>query len=224
MKRGHSRRSQGVRVDIANQQDSVEAELGMTTVGIIVPVFGDHDVWKALADRAVESALAQTVAAEVVLSYGETLAEARNNGARQSSSDFLIHLDADDELDPYYIEAMLQGTGDLRQPSTLGVVNGVEDDYPVLIPPHSGGMLVGNHLIIGTMVRRSLFEAVGGFRDLPVLEDWDLWLRCIIAGAKLGTASKAIYKVHVRPDSRNTEANGHGRVYTEIQNTYRGQL
>jgi GT2 family glycosyltransferase len=138
---------------------------------------------------------------------------------RLSDAEWLIFLDADDELDSHYIEEMLKGQGDIRQPSTLGVVNGKEDDYPVLIPPHPGGFLVGNHLVIGCMVRRKLFLDVGGFRNLPILEDWDLWIRCILYDGKVGTVPKAIYRVHVNPNSRNQQ-DGHGKTYTEIQGLY----
>jgi GT2 family glycosyltransferase len=143
----------------------------------------------------------------------------RNCAAAHSTADWLIFLDADDELDPEYIEWMLQGTTDIRQPATLGVVDGVEDDYPVVIPPKPN-ILTGNHLVIGSMVRRELFQSVGGFRPLPVLEDWDLWIRCFRAGATWGVCPKAIYRVHVRQGSRNTDLALHGAVYQQIQQEY----
>ncbi len=192
---------------------------------MIIGTFGDKDVWDVLAERAVASAANQTVRPDTVIrSHQADLGTARNYGAAASTADWLIFLDADDELDPYYVEAMLMGTGDIRQPMTLGVVDGVEDDFPVLIPPKPGGFLVGNHLIIGCMVRRDLFEEAGGFDpSLPVLEDWDLWIRCQLAGAQVGQAPKAIYRVHVRTHSRNTVENGHHTYYAEIQNRYIGE-
>jgi hypothetical protein len=41
----------------------------------------------------------------------------------------------------------------------------------------------GNWLVIGCVARTDLLREVGGFRDFPVYEDWDLWLRCWLAGA-----------------------------------------
>ena len=193
----------------------------METVDVIIATYGDRDVWDVLADRAVASAGNQTVRPNsIIRSHEVNLALARNLGAQASDADWLIFLDADDELDPYYIEAMLSGDGDIRQPMTLGVTDGVEDDYPVLIPPKSGGFMVGNHLVIGSMVRRELFMVAGGFADMPVLEDWDLWIRCRLSGGEVGTAPAAIYRVHVRTESRNTEQNGHHHYYSLIQNQY----
>lgn len=194
----------------------------MDSVDVVIATFGDKDLWDVLAERAVASAENQTIRpGTIIRSHEVDLAQARNYGAAQSNADWLIFLDADDELDPYYVEAMLDGDGDIRQPMTIGVTDGVEDDYPVLIPPRPEGFLVGNHLIIGCMVRRDLFDISGGFdSDLPVLEDWDLWIRCQLSGGQVGTAPKAIYRVHVRPQSRNTVENGHHVYYAEIQQRY----
>jgi glycosyltransferase involved in cell wall biosynthesis len=195
----------------------------METVDVVIATYGDKDVWDVLAQRAERSAEDQTIRPDAIWrTHGPNLAHARNVGAHESTADWLIFLDADDELDPYYIEAMLLGTGDIRQPMTLGVTDGQEDDFPVLIPPHPAGFMVGNHLIIGCMVRRELFMAAGGFADLPVLEDWDLWIRCRLSGGEVGQAPKAIYRVHVRSESRNTEANGHHQYYAQIQQAYIG--
>lgn len=191
----------------------------MESIAVVIPAFGEMGDLDALLWRAVESVKNQTVYAEVVTPRLGPLSVARNTGAFTVDSDWLIFLDADDELDPHYIEEMLKGKGDIRQPSTLGVVDGVEDDFPVLIPPHPGGFLVGNHLIIGCMVRRELFNEVGSFNDLPILEDWDCYIRMVLAGAKVGTCPGAIYRVHVLEGSRN-KGQEHGYVYGQIQQRY----
>jgi GT2 family glycosyltransferase len=192
------------------------------TVDVCISYYGDREKWDPLAERSRLSALAQTVQPYTVYSTYATdgpLGEVRNRCAGRSSADWLIFLDADDELDPGYIEAMLDGHGDIRQPSTLGVVNGVKDDYPVLIPRKQSYM-VGNHLVIGSMVRRLSFAAVGGFKDLPVLEDWDLFIRLRLAGEDVGECPDAIYIVHVQEGSRNQDVGLHARIYAQIQATY----
>lgn len=195
----------------------------METVDIVIASYGDVEHWRPFAERAIASAQAQTVKSSVFAYHNHQAHDpgtARNGSAVGTNADWLIFLDADDELSPTYVEEMLKGEGDIRQPSTLGVYpDGSEDDFPVLIPPHPGGFLVGNNLIIGCMVRRTLFETVGGFRDLPILEDWDFWIRCRLAGGVVGTCPGAIYRVHVEQGSRNMQSN-HGQVYSEIQGRY----
>lgn len=192
----------------------------MNDVTVIIPIFGDVDHWTPMAVRAQRSAWAQTVEpVSVVISVADTLSVARNRAAGAARTEWLCFLDADDELDPGYIEAMLCGTGDLRQPATLGVVDGVEDAFPVLIP--SKPLLDGNYIVIGAFVRREIFESAGGFTELPAYEDWDLWIRCWLHGAVITTCPDAIYRVHVRPDSRNQlDREAAVRSYNFIRNRY----
>lgn len=190
-------------------------------VGVVVATYGDRDEWWELAERAVASARSQSVApAAVVWQHERTLSDARNLGAyRAGDVDWLVFLDADDTLDGGYIEAMLLGTGKVRQPSTLGVYDdGSTDSEAVLIPPKKN-LLDGNHLVIGSMVSRDLFVSAGGFDELPILEDWDLWIRCWLLGAEIGTAPGAIYRVSVNRTGRNSAPN-HGDVYTRIRQKY----
>lgn len=192
----------------------------MNDVTVIIPVYGDVERWGLLAERALASALNQSApAADVVVSVADTLQEARNRPASAAETEWLCFLDADDELDPRYLEAMLAGSGDLRQPATLGVVEGREDPFPVVIPAKP--LLDGNYIVIGALVRREIFERAGGFIELPAYEDWDLWIRCWLEGAVITTCPEAIYRVHVRPDGRNQlDREAAVRSYNFIRNRY----
>lgn len=192
------------------------------SVSIVIPTFGDLDVWGHLADKAVESARNQTVKpAQIIRAHEDTLAAARNVGARKATSEWLIFLDADDELDRHYVAHMLAARDglDVIQPSTLGVYpDGTVDDRPVLIPKRD--LAQANYLVIGSMVRWRFFHTVGGFQEFAAAEDWAFFLACYCAGARIGAAPKAIYRVHVRPQSRNTMSSGHGKAIQEIRNRY----
>lgn len=198
----------------------------------MIASYGDADVWDPLAHRAVTSALAQTVSFKEVIRLhlpGGTLQQARNQAAESARSEWLCFLDADDELDDHYHEAMQQGSveaNEIRRPATLGVhADGHEDDYPVMIPRCS--LRVGNCIVIGAFVRRQHFLTAGGFGADPVLEDWDLFIRMHLDGAEIVDVPDAIYRVHVNPRGRNTTSPTksdlllHGRVYNDIKNRYR---
>ena len=189
-----------------------------SNVSIVIPTFGDLGFWGPLADRAENSAELQTAKAEIIRVHSDSLSRARNDGALEAKGDWLIFLDASDELDPYYVEVMLDGTGDIRQPSTLGVVDGKEDDEPVLIPQRD--LREANYLVIGSMVRRDIFLEVGGFQSYPILEDWCFFLQCWLLGASISQCPRAIYKVHVLGGSRNTDQLLHGQVYMQIRERY----
>lgn len=142
---------------------------------------------------------------EVICVHADTLAEARNEGANRARTDWLIFLDADDELDPMYCYEMMRiESGALRRPSVLGFMDGRQlDPEPVLGSRYP--LLQRNFLIIGTMVNRDIFMSVGGFDDeYPCLEDWELWLKCVCYGdADIVDCPKAIYKINTPTDGRN---------------------
>jgi len=185
-------------------------------IGVAIGTYGDVDEWTAGATRAMDSALGQ--ATQVAWIHGDSLMDARNSAAvSMSDMDHLIFLDADDELSPGYVDAMRDAyKGDaLYRPATIGVyADGSTDEAPVMIPRTD--MRKANCAVIGTMINAERFNAVGGFRDLPILEDWDLWQRAMIHGAVLHEVRSAVYRVNVRPGSRNAGSN-HGRVYSQIR-------
>lgn len=194
----------------------------MDAISVVVATYG-AEMWKETAQRALASAAEQSLGPhEVLHEHGSTLAEARNDGARRATGDWLLFLDADDELDHNYISAM---TGAIRahedrpvlfQPATLGVVDGVEDSHPVVIPKRD--IKTGNYMVIGTLVERDLFNKVGGFLEWPLYEDWCLWIRCMQNGAESIPVPCAVYRVHVNPNGRNNpDRDLQVKVYNDIR-------
>ena len=188
-------------------------------VSIVIGTFGDLDVWEGKSEEAKISSYMQSVPpAQVIHVHGETLADSRNQGAELAETEWIIFLDADDELDVGYIEAMFDAEGDIRRPSTLGVVNGVDDAFEVMIPKKP--LLEGNYIIIGAMVRREMIVKVGGFDEYEMSEDWAFWLKCVLEGATISEVPKAIYRVNVAVDGRNSNSVLGDRVYNEIKGRF----
>lgn len=180
-------------------------------VTVAVATFG-HDRWRQLAAaRAIPSAVALDL--PVVHAHAATLHEARNAALAHVATEWVVHLDADDELEPGYLAAMAAGTADVRVPSVRYVHDG--HSRAEALPRVAGHthdcvascLAYGNWLVIGTAARTELLRKVGGWRDWPVYEDWDLWIRCWQAGSTIEAMPEAVYRAHVRPDSRNRGAN-----------------
>lgn len=179
-------------------------------VTVVCATFGSMEWAKLAWERAIPSAEAVGVPAKRILhAHADTLHEARNAGLASVETKWVAFLDADDALEPGYFEYMNSATADLRVPSVRYIRNG-RAGVPKM--PRVWGhehdctadcLPEGNWLVIGTVARTELVQQVGGFNDFPLYEDWDLWVRCWKAGATIEAVPNAVYRAHVRADSRN---------------------
>jgi glycosyltransferase involved in cell wall biosynthesis len=181
----------------------------MTALDVTVAVctFGRAEWIRLAQGRAMPSAQALDV--PVIHVHEGSLDAARNAALDRVATEWIIYLDADDELETGYLAAMATGTADVRAPA-VRYVQGTHAAWPAV--PNVAGhnhhcdatcLPYGNWLVIGAMVRADLVRRVGGWRDYPWSEDWDLWLRCHLAGATFEAIPTAIYRAHVRRSSRN---------------------
>jgi len=182
-------------------------------ITIVITTYGTDD-WRELAwSRAYPSTVDQD-AHEVIVHHEPDLpiGPARNAAALLASGDHLVFLDADDELEPGYVEAMRKAQGFglpvVYQPSVRYVRKG-RVPAPVMIPEKD--LRTDNFLVIGTMVPSWLFHEVGGFNDYPHgFEDWSLWAKCFsYCSARNGMAIQqvpdAVYRAHINPQSKHRQ-------------------
>lgn len=196
-------------------------------VTVVVPFFGELHT-RLAHERAIPSAVQH--GARIVVCTGTTVGEARQHGLDAVGTEWVVHLDADDELTPGYLEAMATGTADVRAPAVEYVQ---PDGTPT--PPNlwsagrgdchtgtgnhtAGCLLFGNIIPIGALVRTDVLRKVGGWHDHAWSEDWCTWLRCHLAGASFEDIPVAVYRAHVTPGSRNRSMPRHDRavVHHEI--------
>lgn len=193
------------------------------TVTIVIPTFNYADK----VGRAIDSALAQTYPVEViVVDDGSTddtaavladyaqrgvtvyhipnsgVAQARNYGIERSTAKYIACLDADDALQPRFIEALVPT---LEADRSIGIAySGLQyvlpdgrtgtSPWPPDFSPDQ--QLRGNNQIpTACLFRRKLWERLGGYQprccpDGAGFEDADLWLRAVEHGwgAKRATA------------------------------------
>lgn len=117
------------------------------------------------------------------------LPAARNRGARDAQSEYLVFLDADDWIEPTFVRTLAQAMHDANGPEVshaycqerlvekgTGIWRVPEWD-PLL-------MLITNLHPVTALVRRECFEKAGGFEESMTggYEDWDLWIRFVEQG------------------------------------------
>lgn len=147
------------------------------------------------------------------------LSGARNTGINEAKGDFLVFLDADDLISPVKLEVQSKYLKDhpevdiVYSNSQWFVENDFNDTRPVQFPIYEGDVLgqliYGNFMHVNSvMVRKDKVIESGLFDEsLRELEDWDLWLRMVLSGCKVGFTLGILSKVRIRKGSMTSNQN-----------------
>jgi glycosyltransferase involved in cell wall biosynthesis len=157
--------------------------------------------------RACDACKAERV--HIIHQPNRGLPAARNAGAAEARSEFLVFLDADDWLEPNFVKTLAAAIRADEHREEEQRSRGAEEIGPSVSPLPSIShaycqerlvekgtgvwrvpdwdpilMMLTNLHPVTTLVRRSHFEAVGGFTESMVsgYEDWDLWLKFVERG------------------------------------------
>lgn len=136
-------------------------------------------------DKPKAHALADTI----ILRDHVGVAKARDEAFRFSTSALILFLDGDDVIAPDYLEKMI-----------LVLATGADVVYPdiffwyenpnmstIYVPPDViDPKFVKEHakttVPVTCLIKREVYQKVGGFRELPMLEDLDFFLRAMCNG------------------------------------------
>lgn len=151
---------------------------------------------------------------------------ARNVGADHAAGDLLAFCDADDVVQPGWLDAIVIGLGD------ADVVAGAFEHGSLngrgLMSPQPAATRQLGHVPAGLAanlgVRRSAFETLGGFdEDLLVGEDIDLCWRLQFAGYKFSTVPDAVVAKRERQTASEIFRHGltHGRSGPRLYRKHR---
>jgi peptidoglycan/xylan/chitin deacetylase (PgdA/CDA1 family) len=180
--------------------DSVERQT-RSAAEILVVDDGSTDVYT----RQILSG-AQRNGTRVAAGPGRGVSAARNLGARLTSSDYLVFLDADDVLDTTYLAvtaARLDADAQVSYVSSaLRAFGAASYTWTPSAPDFVSAVSTGGVPHASTMMRRSLWEAVGGFDErVPSYELLDFWASVIERGFRGVILDEPLLNYRVRPGS-----------------------
>ncbi len=138
----------------------------------------------------------------------------RNFTVKHTRGDFLCFLDADDIWHPTFLEELFafltkNDFGMVYADTEMfGVGYRAGESFLDYNPPQgevSRRMLIEGKCIIlpsGGLIKKSEFEKSGGFDPkVKRTEDFDLWMRMIFQGTRIGFLRKILFKFRIRPGS-----------------------
>jgi glycosyltransferase involved in cell wall biosynthesis len=204
-------------------------------VSIIIPVYN----YGRYAHKAIESALTQTYADvevividdgstddthDILCSFGGTryrllsqdnmgVSIARNRAALVAKGEFLLPLDADDWIEPNYLERTVPHMADPQ----VGVVATDYVNFGAM-----GGRITarattlqqemnGNSIPITSLIRKTAFEQTPGYTTAFIetagnkqqlgFEDWNLWIDILKRGWKVYPVNEPLFHYRTKVDA-----------------------
>ena len=138
--------------------------------------------------------------------------KARNAGIASSKGQYLLPLDADDWIEPDYLEEAVRI---IESNPEAKIVYGLAECFGEGIKPQLMDlpvfsmemMLARNCIHVSSLFRREDFDRTGGFsKELSGgLEDWDLWLGVLEKGGTAIRIDRVMLHYRMRKESRNKQ-------------------
>ncbi len=135
-----------------------------------------------LVDDCSNEPHAHALAISIILPKNVGVAKARDIGVKMSTGKLLLFLDADDKIAPDFIEQCGKVVNKFDVIYTNFLLFGhVERNKLMELPSKlkEKDLLKTCPLRVTSMIYRKMYDDLNGFKNLPVFEDWDFWLRAI---------------------------------------------
>jgi glycosyltransferase involved in cell wall biosynthesis len=195
----------------------------MKTVSVIIPCY-NYGHW---LPEAIESALSQTHKPHevIVVNDGSTdntgevvrrfpdvkciyqdnkgLPAARNTGIKAAKSEWIVPLDADDTLEPAFIECCLKEKADIVSCSMHMFGEKIADCHLDMRHPTHHDFIKSNRCLCVALYRKKMWERIGGYDEKMVLgyEDWEFWIRATAAGYTVTVLDEMLFNYRKHGES-----------------------
>jgi glycosyltransferase involved in cell wall biosynthesis len=172
-----------------------------------VVIVRDGPVAAVLADRIAELAATSPVPVDVLeLDVNVGLGPALDAGLVACRHDVVARMDADDISLPHRFAVQMpivESGADIVGSGLLEFGDGADDVVGRRIPPSDPDDIRArsrfadpfNHPTV--VYRRTCVQAVGGYGDFALMEDYLLWAKMIVAGARVANVAEPLVKYRV---------------------------
>lgn len=150
------------------------------------------------------------------------VSSARNCGVFNSQGEYILFVDADDLIDKSYV---VKCVNVFKNDNTINIVtcrsrmfspNQKEQIWNLQCPNYRD-LLIGNHIMISSMVQRKHFEMIHGFdENLTAFEDWDFWIRISSLNKKIHLIDEYLFKYRVDQENHTSLSNQYYHVDDSI--------
>jgi glycosyltransferase involved in cell wall biosynthesis len=204
----------------------------MNKVSVVIPCYNSGE----FLDEAVQSALAQTWPnlEVVIVDDGSTdqstlrlleearwprtrifrqanagPAAARNHAVREASGSYILPLDADDTIEPTYVEkaaAVLEARPDVGCVYCKARKFGAERG-PWNLPVYTlRELVIDNVIFVTSLYRKEDWESVGGYNEKlrHGVEDYDFWVKIVHLGRDVVQLEDSLFNYRIQETSRTT--------------------
>jgi glycosyltransferase involved in cell wall biosynthesis len=217
-----------VRVSIIIPAYNAEKYVGAAITSSLTQTYRDVEVVvvdDGSTDRTSSIAEGYGPLLTLVRQENRGLSAARNAGISAATGSVIVLCDSDDFLLPTHVEqavSLLEGAPKTWVTSEAMLLPQGEFNprrgvlWAGTVPPGKQleVMTEGNFVSIFSTFPREMFDEVGGFDEsLRTCEDWDLWLRALLAGWRVTfqTVPTALYRWAPTSMSTNDEAMAEGQ-------------
>ena len=134
--------------------------------------------------------------------------DSRNMGIQHASAAYILTIDADDIIQPTYIEKAIQQLENgfsvvYCNVRNFGKINSIkiapEFSFPLL--------LTGNFIASCSAFTKEIWTKTGGFDvEMECYEDWEFWINIASKGGKFFHLNEVLFDYRRKPISRNTKS------------------
>jgi len=172
-------------------------------ITVLIPC--KHDAREDWLNEAIASVPKDTP--YILLRNDGELADALNQGLAAATTKYVVRLDADDFFEEDAIKHLLDAAwdADVVYPTLVLCDEELKWINDILADEFCANRLTVNNFVAGagTLFDRELAIRAGGFREMAALEDYDLWVRMLKAGARFKAAPESRYAYRQVAGSRN---------------------